>query len=95
MNTNFGIEQVKITLTNLSAKTIIVSVCETGEPGKCKTMLEKGMQVNLDKPVAFTSSKNHFRFILRLDRIGRAGENPFTRAAYITFEKYKNKQSSE
>jgi hypothetical protein len=45
------------------------------------------MTINVNSAYEFVYKENRYKVIL--NRIGRAGANPFKLAAYITFEKYK------
>jgi ethanolamine utilization protein EutQ (cupin superfamily) len=45
-------------------------------------------RITADKPVEI--NENGYKYIIRLDHTGSAGKNPFTKAAYITIEKYRN-----
>jgi hypothetical protein len=64
---------------------IQVSVCNTATQADCKTTIITQAWIKYDEALLFTDGGNTYR--ISLDAIDHAGKNPFTLAAYITFEK--------
>ena len=83
-------DNMKITLEELFVRdeALTVSVCNSTTVKKCtdKEMLVKPKTISKGKPITF--SVDNFEYVIQLDHIGKAGNNPFTKAAYITIEKY-------
>ncbi len=82
-------ENFRITLQYLDKKLgIQVGICTTNNGSDCeKTILTKAW-VEFDKPLGFTENGKSYR--INLEAIDHAGKNPFTLAAYITFESITN-----
>ena len=57
------------------------------QTGPCRSTIG-GQKVSINTDRVYTFSHNGFDYLVRLDKIGKAGKNPFKLAAYITFEKY-------
>jgi MinD-like ATPase involved in chromosome partitioning or flagellar assembly/predicted membrane protein len=83
-------ENIKVYLEDLSKsnQTITIQVCDFVGPLLCKDpILNPNPIVTLNTPLNFTYGG--YNYVINLDRIGSAGKNPFTPAAYISFLKYK------
>ena len=79
-------ENIKVLLLNLSKSKQSINV-EIRDIAVNKEPIAT-TQIELNQP--FTFIYNEYKYIIQLDRIGSAGNNPFTPAAYITLIKYKN-----
>jgi hypothetical protein len=63
---------------------IVVEVCKTENLSKCDSPLLTNKYVRYDSPLQFTD--NNHTYQINLEAIDHAGNNPFTLAAYISFE---------
>ena len=81
-------EDMKIFLADLNAANgkITVNVCQSTDNKPCPKPLVPDTDIDADSPLKFPT--NNADYVIRLDHIGHAGNNPFTKAAYITIEKY-------
>jgi MinD-like ATPase involved in chromosome partitioning or flagellar assembly len=82
-------ENIKVSLENLlEGSSIEVAICDQVGSDQCRSPIGgKNVIISIDHVYNF--SYNNFDYVVRLDKIGKAGKNPFKQAAYITFEKYK------
>ena len=69
---------------------IEIMICDETGPGPCSKPIG-GKSVRITENSAYNFSYGNFDYVIKLDRIGRAGKNVFNPAAYITFEKYQKK----
>jgi MinD-like ATPase involved in chromosome partitioning or flagellar assembly len=78
-------EDIRISLKVLDKKTesITVEICNTTTDLYCRPLVK---EKTISKGESFTFSKGKYKYVLTLNRIGAAGRNPFTKAAYISFE---------
>lgn len=76
-------KQFKVLLDKLENDAIRVSVWHRKTDNTLK-LVERGAASSLTDPLEFTFDGHKHR--IRLESIGPAGKNPFTKAAYITFE---------
>lgn len=75
----------RILLTKLDKSSgIQVQVCKTNGSEDCKDPLLSNTWVRYDSPLQFSDNGKDYR--INLVAIDHAGKNPFTLAAYITFE---------
>ncbi|MCW3102168.1 MAG: hypothetical protein JWO09_608 [Bacteroidetes bacterium] len=63
---------------------IQVSVCKPDDKGACGSTLYTKQWIKFDAPFQFSDAGKSYR--INLEAIDHAGNNPFTLAAYITFE---------
>lgn len=68
---------------------IQVEICNTTDASICQTPLLTKAWVKYNSPLQFSDNGHSYR--LNLEAIDHAGKNPFTLAAYITFETLKLK----
>jgi len=61
-----------------------IQICKTRDSGSCKDPLKNKEWIGLGKPLQFSDGGKQYR--INLEAIDHAGKNPFTLAAYITFE---------
>jgi hypothetical protein len=86
------IDDMKIVLEEIIDNgTIRVSMCRSTTSEVCPIdkqidLAKYGGQITNDQPLEI--NENGYKYIIRLDHVGHAGKNPFTKAAYITVEKY-------
>jgi hypothetical protein len=81
-------ENIRVSLNSISEKGMIqVEICEMMGPGVCKSPIGD-QPVRIELTNAYPFSYRSSNYMIRLDKIGKAGKNPFNLAAYITFEKY-------
>jgi methyl-accepting chemotaxis protein len=66
---------------------IQVQVCKTASSGACPNPLLTKAWVKFGAPIEFSDNGHSYR--INLETIDHAGKNPFTMAAYITFETLK------
>jgi MinD-like ATPase involved in chromosome partitioning or flagellar assembly len=78
---------IRVSLTNLdvAAQTVFLEICAT-DGGACT--IEIGKQ-ELKVPGEFLFDFKGIKYRIKVNKIGRAGYNPFTQAAYITFVSFK------
>jgi hypothetical protein len=84
-------DHMKIYLQDLDAGngTIAVEICRSTSTQACTTehLITTDQAITKNNPYSFT--EKGYAYVIRLDHIGPAGKNPFTKAGYITFEKYE------
>jgi len=61
-----------------------IQICKTRDSGSCRDPLKNKEWIGLGKPLQFSDGGKQYR--INLEAIDHAGKNPFTLAAYITFE---------
>jgi hypothetical protein len=78
--------EIKVLLLELtrSYNSIKIEICDMVGATTCKNPIAT-VTMTTDKPYSFNYGKK--RYVITLDRIGRAGKNAFTLAAYITFSR--------
>jgi hypothetical protein len=81
-------DDMKIILEDINEdRSLTVSVCNStdGAPCSAGNLLKSHVKLTSETPLEI--QRDEATYFVRLDRIGRAGKNPFSKAAYVTFEK--------
>lgn len=85
-----ALDDMKVTLDEIeNQNSVLITVCQSISKMECApedVVKLSSNRLTTNEPIRFV--RNGSEYIIRLDRVGSAGRNPFTKAAYVTFQKY-------